>query len=681
MTQCPAFLSALCEWTQYFPMIQQITGPQIASFLFGVIVVVVFSIDHYKVPTYAKTMIGEFIELAPESLTSHSRYMKGLGIYISLMLGFYLILLAIGPTAIAPILPGSWADKIDNSSWPLAATSIITLIGSRDDSKYLGRMEGWLRSLAHEAAYIPYAVTDLSVALDGSFPLEDEELRAAGEFSPAMLSLVQDSQEGSRQNWIRAKFLYSRLELLRDRDDQFKLVMRQPENERAFGFVRDQRDALAKEMNRGDPDEVTTRKIDTFKNALAVFLASILWRACENETAINAKLRSLKLNVSTPAPRSPATFMFHLMFYLGAAASVFLVALKIRSMQYHDESVEQKWHLTLAFLVLLLTAFFVNRWREKQLASGDWKYSSDVIIRCTIVSTIAAALMSSLVAFAIHQGGSGRFYAMLLMSFGMALPSTLLFQLLMRWAMTSPPTREAVAARVGYLANPSELFRTALHAGGVYSAVAFVFAFVLYWPSDYTIVNSTPLQYVESAITSLGNISAASAAKREDDSWFNDSASQAAIRNLDAKLREVKSNIANRTYEPETLAAIVAECDNLGDLGGGRRLFMRGCELDELLKTIPFKGDVLPNLYNLQGQITESKAEIRRFAKLRHACYRHPPPMAERAAGEPDVGSDGWRLRRLGVALSAAGIVGRLDAEEAAGFRAEKTGGKGSLAA
>src|SRR5712671_1663947 len=136
MTQCPAALFTFCEFTQYFPTF---TRQEIASFAFGVLVVVVFSIDHYKVPTYAKTTIGEFIELAPESLTSHSRYMKGLGIYISLMLAFYAILLAIGPTAIAPVLSffsGKSDGNIDNAVWPLAATSLITLIGSRDDDKY-----------------------------------------------------------------------------------------------------------------------------------------------------------------------------------------------------------------------------------------------------------------------------------------------------------------------------------------------------------------------------------------------------------------------------------------------------------------------------------------------------------------------------------------------------------------
>ncbi|WP_291557733.1 hypothetical protein [Bradyrhizobium sp.] len=141
MTECPAFFSSLCELTQYFPGFSR---QEIASFLFGVLVVVVFSIDHYKVPTYAKTTIGEFIELAPESLTSHSRYMKGLGIYIALMLGFYAVLLAIGPTALGPImsfLSGKTDGGFDSTIWPLAATSIITLVGSGDD-KYLGRLEG-----------------------------------------------------------------------------------------------------------------------------------------------------------------------------------------------------------------------------------------------------------------------------------------------------------------------------------------------------------------------------------------------------------------------------------------------------------------------------------------------------------------------------------------------------------
>lgn len=605
MTQCPAILFELCEWTQYL-RIEQITASQVASFLFGILVVVIFSIDHYKVPTYAKTMVGEFIELSPESLTSHSRYMKGLGIYIALMLGFYGLLLAIGPAAISPILSfvSGKSAAMDNSAWPLAATSIITLMGSSNDNKYLGRMEGWLRSLSHEAAYIPYAVTNLAAALDGSFPLTEEELRVAGEYTPATVAIVQESQEGSRQNWIRCKYLYSRLEQLRDRDEQLRPVMRQPENERAFGFVRDQRDVLAKELDLADPGEATSRKIDAFKNALAVFLASILWRGCENETAVNAKLSALKLNASAPAPRSPATFMLHLMFFLGTTVVVFLAVMKIRQMQYHDASVEQKWHLTLAFFVFLSSAYFVSRSREKLLASGNWKYSTDVILRCSITTTIAVAAVSSLVTFAVHQGGSGRFYAMLLLASGLALPSTLLFQLLMRMAAGSTPTKEAVAARIGYQANTFKVIKMCVVAGITYASVAFVAVALLYWPADYTIVTSTPQIVTDAATSSLNNIKTALIANKEEDQWFHDSVSQAAVRNLENSLQAARADLQSGNYRPDTINAILLECEAVGDLGGGRRIFKPGCELSDFLLTIPYKGDVLPNIYNLQGQIS-----------------------------------------------------------------------------
>src|SRR5258708_13167374 len=104
--------------------------------------------------------------------------MKGLGIYVALMLVFYAVLLAIGPTALSPVMTffsGKPDGNVDSTVLPLAATSIITLVGSGND-KYLGRFEGWLRSIAHEAAYIPYAVTNLSPPLYGSFPPTQEDL-------------------------------------------------------------------------------------------------------------------------------------------------------------------------------------------------------------------------------------------------------------------------------------------------------------------------------------------------------------------------------------------------------------------------------------------------------------------------------------------------------------------------
>ena len=147
------------------------------------------------------------------------------------------------------------------------------------------------------------------------------------------------------------------------------------------------------------------------------------------------------------------------------------------------------------------------------------------------------------------------------------------------------------------------MIRTTVGAGALYFIIAFAATFILYWPSDYMIVTTTPQQIVEAAINSINNIKAAYAVNKEDDKWFRDSASQAAIRNLDKSLHDAKADLMSSNYNPAAIPAILTACDNMGDLGGGRRLFKPGCELDDYLQGVPFKGDVIPNIYNLQGQI------------------------------------------------------------------------------
>jgi len=303
-----------------------------------------------------------------------------------------------------------------------------------------------------------------------------------------------------------------------------------------------------------------------------------------------------------------AKLMFHLFVCLGGTALIFIIGLTIRQMQFHDASVEQRWHLTLAFLVFLSTAFFVTLWREMRLAAGKWRYESGAILRCTVLCTIAIGFVSALVTFAVHQGGSGRFYAMLIVGFGMALPSALLFQLLMRWAARSPPTNAAVAARVGYEAKLSELIRTTVYAGALYFMVAIVAVFgLLYWPSDYLIVTSTPQQIVDAAINSIENVGAAYWTAEEDDKWFIDVAAPSAIRDLQKSLHDAKLDLSSSNFRPGTIPSILAACDALGDFGSGKHLFKPGCELGEYLYEIPFKGHVLPNIYKLQGQISMLK--------------------------------------------------------------------------
>ena len=320
-----------------------------------------------------------------------------------------------------------------------------------------------------------------------------------------MQALIQENQEGSRQNWIRAKFLYSRLEQLRDRDDQFKQLMKQPENERAFDFISERRDALTTEVNRNDRDETVIRKIDTFKNAIAVFLASILWRGCDTESAVRAKLSGLKLNVNTPGPQSLREFHVPSVGFPRRHRARLCFPASGSQMQFHDASINLKWHLTLAFLVFLLTAFFVTRWREKLLAAGDWRYRSDTVLRCAVFCTFAIGAVASVITFAWHQGGTGTFYAMLMVGSGMALPAALLFQLLMRWAASSPPTEEAVASRIAPDVKPTGLTETAVRAAVLYAVVAFA-AIVgpLYWLSEYVIWQSPRSKSSKRPMTASG---------------------------------------------------------------------------------------------------------------------------------------------------------------------------------
>src|SRR5262245_28734966 len=141
---CPQELSRLCElWPN-------LSGSDWFAFILGTLIVIFFAHDHYKIPTYAKTTIGEFIELAPESLTSTKRYQKGLYIYYALMFGLYLAFCFFWSKGLSAFLAKSplkdAVTAFDNGPlWPLAAATVVTVVGTLDDKNVLGRIEATLR--------------------------------------------------------------------------------------------------------------------------------------------------------------------------------------------------------------------------------------------------------------------------------------------------------------------------------------------------------------------------------------------------------------------------------------------------------------------------------------------------------------------------------------------------------
>ncbi len=301
MKICPQELSWLCE------QMPSLNGEGWFAFILGSLIVVFFAVDHYKIPTYAKTTIGDFIELAPESLTSAKRYRKGLYIYVALMFGLYLAFCFFWSKGLSAFLAtsglkGTDANRFDSGQlWPLAAATVVTLVGALGDKNVFGRIETFLRSIAHEFAYIPDAVLHLSNALNESFPINAEMAREVGDTDPALLAQIAESQDGFIQTWIRAKYLFSRLELLRD-DPEFQQLLSRPENVRAFDFLDEERQNLADRIaqqgagKNADLDKPLRKKVESFRSAVSVFLASLLWQGCGNEVCIQRTLTRVKLS-------------------------------------------------------------------------------------------------------------------------------------------------------------------------------------------------------------------------------------------------------------------------------------------------------------------------------------------------------------------------------------------------
>src|SRR5262245_49499220 len=128
----------------------------------GLVVVIAFASQRYDVPTWAKTSLGNLAQLSPKSLAPDYRYRNGYFYYLGVLAAIYAALCLIGPE-ILTLLGVTLPDFVKNTElWPLGAASAITLSGAVGDEKLAGRLEAYFRRKAHEAAFIPTAVTKLA---------------------------------------------------------------------------------------------------------------------------------------------------------------------------------------------------------------------------------------------------------------------------------------------------------------------------------------------------------------------------------------------------------------------------------------------------------------------------------------------------------------------------------------
>jgi hypothetical protein len=123
-------------------------------------------------------------------------------------------------------------------------------------------------------------------------------------------------------------------------------------------------------------------------------------------------------------------------------------------------------------------------------------------------------------------------------------------------------------------------------------------------------VMSTPEQIVNAASDSITRLEAVYQAAKDDDRWFTGSVSVAAMDDLGAALQDAEADLRSNEISGTIIPDILAKCDAFGQLAPDRQMFNPGCELGDYLKTVPYRGDALPLIYNLQGQIGALKPKF-----------------------------------------------------------------------
>jgi hypothetical protein len=656
MQQCLFQIDFLCTQLSRLP---QLSEQEWLSFVLGLLIVTFFAFDHYKVPTYAKTTIGQFIELSPQSLTSTQRYRKGLYIYVSLMLMLYLAFCFFWSNGLGAILQSMKIPIPTAQVWPIAAATAVTLVSTLDDKNPIGRLEAALRTMAHESAYIPDAVLHLSTALSESFNITPEIVRELGETNPEVLEKIRvkvgESQDGSLQTWVRAKYLASRLEVLRNEADFMQLASR-PENVRAFDFLNEERQTLVERVsqrlngNHADLDEPLKKKVESFRNAVAMFLASLLWQGCGSEIAIHKKAMRIRLPISPVEVEWSWNFLARVLGSLSGAALVGWGILHFSDWQW-DWLKLDFWPLAMAFFVFAMSAIFVTRRREARLMAGRTDRNLETSVGAVLFCGVPIAVGAASATFAMSLGGLARFWAMVLAALVLSALATLLFETLMRWAARTPPINGFFGGRSAAATGRRELVMTVARATTLYGVSCFVAAFVLYWIGQTLIVRGIPTELARDADSYLARVVEGYTGKSEQAGRVDDKFANVPPQ-VFRMLRVDVRNAMTATDKTGDASAnnIIRDCDALN--GNMKGLLLEDCRLN---------GDFTRELGestwldNLRGAMLRVEALVLSLKRLRDYDTFHSALKSDwlRALIVASV----WAL--LGTVFAASVVVSR----------------------
>jgi hypothetical protein len=299
-------------------------------------------------------------------------------------------------------IPEAWKDP---TLWPMGAASALMTVGIAGDNKFPGNIENFIRRKAHEAAYIPTAVTTLSYQL-ASIDLDEwlkttdrqtiETIQAqSGGDAVGPIQQIAALAEGKLVSWIRGNILIHCLRKLSE--EQYDAIKAQDANRDATRFLEALHDSIKSRLATATPgytvDAPLAKNMDDFVDGASVLLASTLLQATPDARELSATITSLGFKeIDSSSPQTWTQFAILSTAFLCAAAFftwliayllpdlVFGIASKLiptlkglNSYQIHDYFT--RITLTAVNTALLYSVIFVVLMyvRERRLNKRKWE--------------------------------------------------------------------------------------------------------------------------------------------------------------------------------------------------------------------------------------------------------------------------------------------------------------------
>jgi hypothetical protein len=450
------------------------------TLILGAVIVYSFASSRYNVPTFARTSIGNLAQLSPKSLAPDSRYRKGFHIYLFWLMSFYLALCVIGPKILdipGLAIPQNWKDT---TLWPIGAASTLMTLGIARDSEFPGNIENYFRRKAHEAAYIPTAVSTLSHQL-ASFDLggwleiwkDDKKVLDAVQTlsgSENIMSVFDAAKlgEGKLVSWIRGNVLLHCLGHLSG--SRYDAIKAQDENKDAVKFVTvlqgSIRSRLTPSLNLSNlPDDAALSKdLESFIEGSSALLASTLLQAMPEARDLSETITTLGFKEIDSAGSQTWTEFATLgtALLLGAAIIVWVLAyfsydiifnVLSRVADKGDKPPFSAFTKAITIMaastaIVYIVAFVVLMYlREKRLNGKKWEEKLGSQIYIIKWGGVSAGLISTLGALLLPGTLQGALGA-LIFNLVVCLMASAFFVLHMRSAATAGNRSASVARHV-----------------------------------------------------------------------------------------------------------------------------------------------------------------------------------------------------------------------------------------